>query len=123
MGGPDGWFARVAHELARDCPPERFQAVMGIGPTVAASVGALVRRPGTAGVLDDLVDAGVEPVRPGASAGRGGEACRSRSPGRTLVVTGTLAGFDRQACGGGHPGRRRQGVGVGQPQDRLPGRG
>src|SRR3954452_16808218 len=33
MGGRDGWFARVAGEL-RALPPEDFQQVMGIGPTV-----------------------------------------------------------------------------------------
>jgi DNA ligase (NAD+) len=99
MGGPDGWFARISRELS-SVPPERFREVMGIGPTVAASVGAWFGAPGTAGVLDDLVEAGVEPVRPvvrprtetGAAAASGPLA------GKTLVVTGTLEGFDRQGA-------------------------
>ncbi len=43
---------------------------MGIGPMVAASLGRWFSDPATAGVLDDLVDAGVEPVRPRPAAPR-----------------------------------------------------
>ena len=96
MGGPDGWFARVSRELS-SVPPERFQEVMGIGPNVAASVGRVVRCPGTAGVLDDLVEAGVEPVRPVVAAARAAVAAGPLA-GKTLVVTGTLEGFDRQGA-------------------------
>ena len=100
MGGPDGWFARVSRELGA-VPPERFTEVMGIGPTVAVSVANWFGAPETAGVLDDLVDAGVEPVRPvvrprtttGAV-----EAAEGPLAGKTLVVTGTLTGFDRQGA-------------------------
>ena len=44
MGGlePPGWLARVAGEL-RGLPAERFEAVHGVGPVVAASVGASLR--------------------------------------------------------------------------------
>ena len=63
MGGTNGWFARVALAL-RTLPAEDFQQVMGIGPTVAASAARWFEDPATAGILDDLVDAGVEPVRP-----------------------------------------------------------
>jgi DNA ligase (NAD+) len=99
MGGPDGWFARVAAALA-SVPPERFQEVPGIGPNVAASVGAWFGAPGTAGVLQDLVDAGVEPVRPVVrpASGPGVQAAGGPLAGRTLVVTGTLEGFDRQGA-------------------------
>ena len=96
MGGPDGWFARVSRELAA-VPAERFTEVMGIGPTVAASVASWFAAPGTAGVLADLVDAGVEPVRP-APVVRGPVAEQGPLAGMTLVVTGTLPGFDRQAA-------------------------
>src|SRR4051812_39927341 len=96
MGGPGGWFARVAREL-RVLPPDQFQQVMGIGPTVASSVARWFEDPATAGILDDLVDAGVEPVRPpkraGIDASGGGPLL-----GKTLVVTGTLPGFDRQGA-------------------------
>src|SRR5262249_6571241 len=81
----------------RTLPPEEFQQVMGIGPTVAASVARWFEDPATAGILDDLVDAGVEPVRPPR---RSAVAAASGGPleGKTLVVTGTLAGFDRRAA-------------------------
>jgi DNA ligase (NAD+) len=94
MGGPNGWLARVAREL-RGLPAERFEAVMGIGPTVAASLGGYVTDPTTAGVLDDLVAAGVEPVRPAA---RLPGVDDGPLTGRTLVVTGSLEGFDRMAA-------------------------
>lgn len=100
MGGPDGWFARISHELGA-LPPDRFQEVNGIGPTVAVSVADWFGAPGTAGVLDDLVDAGVEPVRPVVRPRAGtGKVSAADGPlaGRTLVVTGTLAGFDRQGA-------------------------
>ena len=96
MGGPDGWFARVSRDLAA-VPAERFTEVMGIGPTVAASVAAWFAAPGTAGVLQDLVDAGVEPLRP-APVVRGPAPELGPLAGKTLVVTGTLPGFDRQAA-------------------------
>ncbi len=96
MGGEGGWLKRVATEL-RDTPAERFEEVPGIGPTVAASLARWFSEPATAGVLDDLVDAGVEPERPpaevlAAAAGEGPLA------GKTVVVTGTLEGFDRQSA-------------------------
>ena len=106
MGGPDGWLARVAAEL-RDTPAERFQEVSGIGPTVAASLESYFGDAANADVLDDLVDAGVEPERPAPpvpdASGSGPLA------GKTLVVTGTLEGFSRQEAeeairtAGGHP--------------------
>ena len=68
---------------------------MGIGPTVAASLGRWFSDPATAGVLDDLVDAGVEPVRPVARALGLDEGPLT---GRSLVVTGSLEGFDRMGA-------------------------
>ena len=94
MGGSDGWLARVAGRL-HDLPPERFEAVMGIGPTVAASLARYFSEPATAGVLEDLVEAGVEPVRPMPRAKGGAD---GPLMGRTLVVSGTLQGFDRQSA-------------------------
>ena len=105
MGGPTGWLARAARGL-QGLPTERFEAVPGIGPNVAVAVARFFADPATAGVLDDLVDAGVEPLRPvERSPGEGGPLT-----GMTVVVTGTLEGFDRQAAedairdAGGKPG-------------------
>lgn len=92
MGGPGGWLGRVANEL-RQLPADAFQAVTGIGPSVATSLGRWFSDPATAGILDDLVDAGVEPVRP---IRRMASAEEGPLSGRTLVVTGTLEGFSRE---------------------------
>ncbi len=96
MGGPDGWTARIAAELRRIATgePATFEEVPGVGASVAASLAAYFADPATAGVLVDLVAAGVEAEpparRPAAESG-------SASPlaGRTLVVTGTLPGLSR----------------------------
>jgi DNA ligase (NAD+) len=94
MGGRDGWLARASREL-RDLPAERFESVAGIGPVVAASLARWFSDPSTAGILDDLVDAGVEPARP---APRAAGTTGGPLAGRTLVVTGALAGFDRRGA-------------------------
>ena len=94
MGGADGWLARVAGELAA-MPAEAFEAVPGVGPNVAASLGRFFSDPGTSGVLADLVDSGVEPLRPAPRAAAEGDGPLT---GKTLVVTGTLKGFDRQGA-------------------------
>ena len=92
--GPD-WMRRLAaflRDTARDAP-ERFEEVDGVGPTVAASLANFFTDEATAGVLDDLAEAGVEPeatVVAAAAAGSG------PLIGRTLVVTGTLDGFSRE---------------------------
>jgi DNA ligase (NAD+) len=89
-----GWLTRAGErlrEIATDSP-ERFAEVEGVGPTVAASLARYFTDGSTAGVLDDLADAGVEPEAPViAAAGVGG----GPLGGRTLVVTGTLEGFSR----------------------------
>jgi DNA ligase (NAD+) len=97
MGGSGGWFARVAAFLAEvaGSAPDRFQEVEGVGPTVAASLAAYFSAPETAGILADLVDAGVEPERPTIRATGAGEGALT---GKTVVVTGTLDGFSREAA-------------------------
>jgi DNA ligase (NAD+) len=99
MGGHDGWFARVSRELG-SVAPEHFTEVAGIGAVVAASVANWFGAPETAGVLDDLVEAGVEPVRPVVRprTAAGEAAVAGPLAGRTLVVTGTLEGYDRQGA-------------------------
>jgi DNA ligase (NAD+) len=106
MGGPDGWFKRIATEL-RNVPASDFEQIEGVGPTVAAALERWLTDPLTANVLDDLVDAGVEPERPAA---RTTAAAGGPLTGKTVVVTGTLAGFDREQAeqairaAGGKPG-------------------
>ena len=119
MQGPDGWLARVAGEL-RGLPAERFEEVHGVGPVVAASLGAWFADPATASVLDDLADAGVEPVRPIA---RAASALDGPLAGKTVVVTGYARGLRPAGRRGGDPGGRRQARRIGEPQDRLPRRG
>jgi DNA ligase (NAD+) len=96
MGGPDGWTARVAAELGRIATdePAAFEEVPGVGATVAASLGRFFADPATAGILDDLVAAGVEAERPALrpSIGQGPAGALA---GKTLVVTGTLPGLSR----------------------------
>jgi len=76
-------------------PAESFEAVPGVGPNVAASLGRFFSDPGTGGVLADLVDAGVEPLRPPPRVAGEGDGPLT---GKTLVVTGTLEDFDRQGA-------------------------
>jgi DNA ligase (NAD+) len=96
MGGPGGWTARAAAELRRiaTVEPAAFEEVPGVGATVAASLGRYFADPATAGILDDLVAAGVEAERP-APRPPAGDASAGALVGKTLVVTGTLAGFSR----------------------------
>lgn len=94
MGGTDGWLARVATELS-SLPAETYEEIPGVGPNTAASLGRYFTDPATAGVLADLVAAGVEPERPAAVV-----LDTSDGPlaGKTVVVTGTLSGYDRQSA-------------------------
>jgi DNA ligase (NAD+) len=105
--GPD-WLARLSAHLqavARDAP-ERFEEVEGVGPTVAASLARYFIDETTAGVLDDLADAGVDPEPPVI----GARDATGPLDGKTIVVTGTLEGFSRQEAeeairaAGGKPG-------------------
>ena len=98
MGGRDGWLARVDAFLRRSTAeaPERFTDVMGVGPTVAASIAAWFSDPTTGGIIGDLVDAGVEPERPAPPASAGAAPASGPLAGRTVVVTGTLEGYTRE---------------------------
>jgi DNA ligase (NAD+) len=88
------WFALVALELP-GVTAEELRKVPGIGPVVAAAIAGYFSAPETAAVLADLVTAGVvaEPpakrVAPGSGPGVGPLA------GKTVVVTGSLVGYDR----------------------------
>ncbi|HLY13252.1 MAG TPA: NAD-dependent DNA ligase LigA [Candidatus Limnocylindrales bacterium] len=103
MGGPDGWTARAAAELNRIAAeqPDEFEAVPGVGATVAAGLTRYFTEPATRGVLAELVEAGVEAERPAIrppAGGDGGAGADGPLAGKTLVVTGSLAGYDRQAA-------------------------
>jgi DNA ligase (NAD+) len=92
--GP-AWLARLStflRAVAREAPA-RFEEVEGVGPTVSASLARWFADETTAGVLDDLADAGVEPEPPAIAlaAAAGGPLA-----GKTVVVTGTLEGFSRE---------------------------
>jgi DNA ligase (NAD+) len=94
MGGPEGWLQRVAAGLL-ELPADAFEEIPGVGPNTAASMARWFADPATSGVLEDLVYAGVEPERPAAQVLA---ATDGPLAGKTLVVTGTLPGFDRQAA-------------------------
>jgi DNA ligase (NAD+) len=115
--GDHGWTWRVAEELRRLAveSPESFSEVPGIGPTVGASVAGYLSDPLTAGILAELVEAGVEAERPDERALAAAIAAGAGIPtgplaGKTIVVTGSIEGFDRQAAeeairaAGGKPG-------------------
>jgi DNA ligase (NAD+) len=98
MGGPDGWLARVDRFLRETAAtaPETFEQVMGIGPTVAAALARFFTDEGSAGILTDLVAAGVAPERPAPPPPVGETPAAGPLAGKTLVVTGTLPGFSRE---------------------------
>jgi DNA ligase (NAD+) len=93
MTGADGWFSRAARFLAETARehPERFEEVVGVGPTVATSLADYFGGPGVE-ILADLVDAGIEPELPAPRA----VAAAGPLTGKSVVVTGTLEGFSRQ---------------------------
>jgi DNA ligase (NAD+) len=88
------WTRRVAGELAR-MAAERFEAVPGVGATVAASIGRFFADEVTGRLLGELVDVGVVAERP---APRSVDAGEGPLRGKTVVVTGSLEGFDRQGA-------------------------
>ena len=94
---PDPWLdgrrgRAAAHRDGRS--PRRSPKSRGSDPTVAAAVARYFTDESTAGVLQELVDAGVVPERPTAPA-PGDAAETGPLAGKTVVVTGTLPGFTR----------------------------
>ncbi len=92
--GEAEWTARVAEALAQT-DAERFEAVPGIGGVVAASIGRFFDDENTSGLLRDLASVGVVALPP-AVPQAGAEA--GPLEGKTVVVTGTLEGFDRKSA-------------------------
>ena len=91
------WTALVVRSLP-GVTAEELQEVPGIGPVVARAVAGYFADPETASVLADLVDAGVVAEPPARRAAPGSGAIAGPLAGKTLVVTGSLAGFDRAAA-------------------------
>ena len=82
MAGRDGWFARAARFLAETARehPERFEEVDGGRPDGRREPRRVLRLGRASSVLDDLVDAGVEPELPAPRAA--GAAAAARWPAR-----------------------------------------
>ena len=87
------WSRRVA-DLLRGASTEELTAVFGIGQVVAEGIAGYFADEHTRETLHQLLDAGVvaEAPAPGAAVEPG----EGPLAGKTLVVTGTLAGFSRE---------------------------
>jgi DNA ligase (NAD+) len=94
---PVEWTALVARSLPGVTADELME-VPGIGPVVAAAIAGYFAAPETAAVLADLVDAGVVADPPARRVAPGSAAAAGPLAGKTVVVTGSLAGFDRAAA-------------------------
>ena len=105
------WTARVTAELVA-LPDERFEEVPGIGHVVAESIAGFFRDEITAPLLPRLVAAGVTATRPVVPPPDAPGVEAGPLAGKTLVVTGTLTGFDRPGAeaairaAGGHAASR-----------------
>ena len=95
-GGEDeaAWTRRVADRL-RSASPDELNEVYGIGAVVGAAIAEYFRGEHTRDTLWHLVEAGVvaEAPAPGSVLEAASEGPLT---GKTLVVTGSLAGFSRQ---------------------------
>jgi len=91
------WTALVARSLPGVTADELME-VSGIGPVVAAAIAGYFAAPDTAAVLADLVDAGVVAEPPARQVASGSGAAAGPLAGKTVVVTGSLAGYDRAAA-------------------------
>ncbi len=88
------WTALVARSLP-GVSAEELMEVSGIGPVVAAAIAGYFAAPDTAAVLADLVDAGVVAEPPARRVASGSGPAAGPLAGKTVVVTGSLAGYDR----------------------------
>jgi len=82
-------------------PPGDLAATDGVGAVIADSVAEFLAHPGNAEVLGRLVAAGVTTTEPGARAAGAPDAVPALEQtlaGRSVVVTGTLEGWSREAA-------------------------
>jgi DNA ligase (NAD+) len=99
------WTRRVGQGL-RATPAEEFEAVPGIGATVAGAVAAYFAQPETGTLLESLAEVGVEALPPERRIAAGD----GPLTGKTVVVTGTLPTLKREEAeeairaAGGKPG-------------------
>jgi DNA ligase (NAD+) len=93
---PDAWTAQVAAALP-EVPADEFQQIPGVGAVVAAAIARYFGSPETADILADLVEAGVVAEPPARRVAPGSGAAGPLA-GKTVVVTGTLTGWDRPAA-------------------------
>jgi DNA ligase (NAD+) len=89
------WTQRVADRL-RDATAEELTGVFGIGAVVGEAIAGYFSGEHTRGTLHALLDAGVVAEAPAAGAAEA--AAEGPLAGRTLVVTGTLAGYSREGA-------------------------
>jgi len=96
---PAEWTAWIVRELP-NVPAEDFQEIPGVGAVVGASIAGYFCNPDTAAVLEDLVTAGVVADPPARRPAPAGGVAAETGPlaGKTVVVTGSLSGFDRAAA-------------------------
>ena len=80
-------------DAIRTATPEQMEAIEGIGPTIAAAVHAWFATPRNAQLVDELVGLGITTEAEQVAAADGVDA--ALLDGWTLVVTGTLEGFNR----------------------------
>jgi len=95
----DDWLRRAAAELQRIATdaPDRFQEIPGVGPTVAAALGAWFGAGGDGrAILEDLADAGLEVELPEPRAPGESPAPTGPLAGKSVVITGSIEGFSRE---------------------------
>ena len=106
--GPTGAraLARALGSLQalRAAPAPALAVVEGVGPVIADAVAEFLANPANRGVLDRLTAAGLTMTEPGApgprdeGTGPAGAAGPRTLTGKSVVVTGTLEGYTREAA-------------------------
>lgn len=106
-GETDADWTRRAADRLREASVEELTAVFGIGTVVAEGIRRFFDDEHTRDTLHRLIDAGVSAEAP--AVGAPGDTAEGPLSGKTLVVTGTLAGYSRSEAeeairdAGGHP--------------------
>ena len=106
-GEADAAWTRRAADRLRSASADELTAVFGVGRVVAESIARFFSDEHTRDTLHRLLDAGVVAEAPAAGAAEA--STEGPLSGKTLVVTGTLAGFSRTEAeeairaAGGHP--------------------